>query len=826
MPERLFVDVIFPLALPHALTYSVPGEFASEVAPGKRVVVQLGKQKIYAAVIRTVHHNAPLHYEIKDIQSVLDQHPVVNEKQFLLWDWMASYYMCHLGEVMSSALPSALKLQSETKVVLNPEFDHEHEKLTDREYVIYEALLTKHAITLPEAASIIHKRSAHSVIKNLIDKKVVLIEEEISERYKPLKESRIQLGEEGEDESKLKEHFEHLEKRSPKQLEMLMAFMKILFENTERDFVKKNELMKMKEASPSALNGLIKKNILKEVVVNIDRMQTEARELLQPSPLSESQKKALVEIKDGFQKHDVILLHGVTSSGKTEMYIHLIEEAIKKGKQVLYLLPEIALTTQIINRLRKYFGDGVGVYHSRYSTNERVELWNQVLKFGPSVHNKAQIVLGARSALFLPYTDVGLIIVDEEHDSSYKQVDPAPRYNARDSAIMLAKFYGAKTLLGSATPSLESFYNASQSRYGLVNMAERYGGVQMPEIIVADVKEATRKKIMKSHFTPELIEAITEALKNKEQVILFQNRRGFAPYLECLNCNWIPHCQNCSVTLTYHKHNHQLKCHYCGFTQFPPATCMVCGDHHIEVKGFGTEKIEEEISILFPEAKIARMDLDVTRTRLSFHRIITDFEERRIDILVGTQMVTKGLDFDNASTVGIINADQLLNYPDFRAFERSYQLMAQVSGRSGRKQKRGKVIIQTQQPDHWVIADVVKNDYKAFYERDLFERQKFHYPPLSRLIEITLKHNDVNRIMEAANHFAALLRDSLGNRVFGPHQPVISKIRNQFMRNVFIRIERETSASNVKNYVHEAIGKFYLDKENQRVQLHVDVDPM
>jgi primosomal protein N' (replication factor Y) len=390
----------------------------------------------------------------------------------------------------------------------------------------------------------------------------------------------------------------------------------------------------------------------------------------------------------------------------------------------------------------------------------------------------------------------------------------------------MAKLHAAKTILGSATPSLESFYNAKQQRYGLVNLTERFGGVQMPEIIVTDVKEATRKKIMKSHFTPELMESIGEALKNKEQVILFQNRRGFAPFLECRNCNWIPHCENCSVTLTYHKHNHQLKCHYCGFTQMPPATCIACGDHHLEVKGFGTEKIEEEAAILFPDARIARMDLDVTRTRLSFHRIISDFEARRIDILVGTQMVTKGLDFDNASTVGIINADQLLNYPDFRAFERSYQLMAQVSGRSGRKQKRGRVVIQTNQPAHWVIKDVVENNYERFYERDLYERKKFHYPPHSRLIEITMKHRDQERIMQAANHFSSLLRMELGNRVYGPNQPVISKIRNQFIRDILIKIERDASTSKVKEIVRETIAKFYSEKENQRVQLHVDVDPM
>ena len=830
MSERIFVDVILPLALPRLLTYSVPDELVSEVSPGKRVVVQLGKQRIYSAIVKTVHQNAPFDYEVKNILSVLDEHPVVNERQFKLWDWIASYYLCSQGEVMNSALPSALKLQSETKITLNSEFDHSHEKLGDKEYLLYEALLIKPTITLPEAAAILQKKSAHAVIKSLIEKGVVIVEEEISERYKPRRESRIRLGMEGQDEPKLKEYFDQLEKRSPKQLDTLMTFMKMLFdsriESEDGGFVKKSELLKTESASSSALNGLIKKNILEEFVVDVDRLQSSPNQLIEPNPLSDAQQKVLGEIKAGFEKQDVVLLHGVTSSGKTEVYIHLMKEAVSKGKQVLYLLPEIALTTQIINRLRKHFGDGVGVYHSRYSTNERVEVWNLVLKFNKAGEKKSQIILGARSALFLPFSDLGLVIVDEEHDSSYKQIDPAPRYNAGDAAIVQAKFHDAKVLLGSATPSLESYYNANKERYGLVKMTERFGGVRMPEIIVADAKEATRKKIMKSHFTPELIEAITVALNNKEQVILFQNRRGFAPFLECRNCAWIPHCQNCSVTLTYFKLNHQLRCNYCGFTQNPPAACAKCGDHHLEVKGFGTEKIEEDIAIFFPDARIARMDLDATRTKLSFHRIITDFEELRIDILVGTQMVTKGLDFDNVSTVGIINADQLLNYPDFRAFERSFQLMAQVSGRSGRKQKRGKVIIQTQQPEHWVIKDVVENNYEAFYQRDLFERQKFNYPPHSRLIEITLKHKVVSKIADASAHFASLLRMSLGNRVFGPHQPVVSRIRNLWLRNVIIKMEREASATKVKQLVREAITKFNTDKENHQVQIHIDVDPM
>lgn len=830
---QVLVDVVLPLAVSQYFTYKVPEELRHDISQGKRVIVPFGKQRIFAALIRNIRQSENEDLSgLKSVQSILDEKAIVNEYQFELWAWMADYYLCQEGEVMNAALPPGLKLQSETKVVLNPAFELDILELEPLEQIIYESLLSRQEMSIEEVSQVLKKKTVHALLKKMLEKGMIILSEEIEERYKPKKETRIRLSPAYEIDSELHTLFQEYEqdKRKGKQLETLMVFLKLLYQKEEKDFVRKQDLLKEENISSSALHTLIRNNILKEWDVRVDRIPVATGEHVDPSSLSEAQQKALKDIKNAYEQKNVALLHGVTSSGKTEVYIHLIEETIKSGKQVLYLLPEIALTTQIITRLRRHFGDRVGVYHSRYSSNERIEVWNQVNRFSEEnaegSYFKSQIVLGARSALFLPYSKLGLVIVDEEHDSSYKQNDPAPRYHGRDTAIVLAKIHGAKVLLGSATPSLESYYNALAGRYALVDLKQRFGGVHMPEIVVADVKEATRKKIMKSHFTPELIQSIDLALKNKEQVILFQNRRGFSPYLECRQCNWIPNCKNCSVTLTYHKQSHQLKCHYCGYGQTVPASCMQCGDHHLEVKGFGTEKIEEEIAIFFPSASIARMDLDATRSKQSFHRIITDFEERRIDILVGTQMVTKGLDFDNVSTVGIINADQLLNFPDFRSHERSFQLMAQVSGRSGRKQKQGRVIIQTQQPNHWVIRDVVKNDYEAFYKRDLFERHKFNYPPHTRLIEIIIRHKDSDVVQDAAGVFATMLRNKLGQRVIGPHIPLISRIRNLYHRVVIIKIEREVSSKDAKNKIRECMSAFYANRDNHPVQMHVDVDPM
>ena len=829
--KKIFAEIILPLAVPNLFTYEVPEELSEKVAPGKRVIVPFGRQKFYSGIIRRVH-DQPSHLgDLKAIQSVLDDEPVIHPRQFELWDWISDYYMCHPGEVMNGALPAAMKLQSETKILLNPDFKVDTIIVSDQEHWIIEALEEQVELSVDEVGKLLKKKNIHSLLRQMMERGIIILSEEMHEQYRPKKEARLTLAKMYEREREMQDLFLQLEQdtRKERQLQTMMSFLKLLYEKDDRAFVRRKDLLAMEGVSPSSVATLVKNNILVETDVRIDRVTLSSDDVQPIFGLSPAQQQALDEIRDGFQSQEVMLVHGVTSSGKTEIYIHLIAEAIKSGKQVLYLLPEIALTTQIITRLRRHFGEQVDVYHSRYSNSERVEVWNRVLSFDQhklATKNKSQIILGARSALFLPFSDLGLIIIDEEHDSSFKQVDPAPRYNARDTAILLAKIHGAKTLLGSATPSLESYYNTEQKRYGLVRLTERFGGVRMPEIIITDTKEAARKKTMKSHFTPMLLQTLKEALAEKEQVILFQNRRGFAPFLECKQCAWIPHCKNCTVTLTYHKGIHQLKCHYCGYIQAVPAACLQCGDRHMEVKGFGTEKIEEEIAIFFPEARIARMDLDATRTKLSFQKIIHDFEERRIDILVGTQMVTKGLDFDNVSTVGIINADQLMNYPDFRSYERSFQLMEQVSGRSGRKQKRGKVVIQTQSPAHWVIRNVVNHDYAGFYAIDLQEREKFGYPPFSRLIEITLKHREAEMVQEASMVFADRLRAKLGDRILGPHVPVIPRIRNFFHNEIIIKLERKGNQSEFRNIIREEIKEFFSLRDYQSVQLHIDVDPM
>lgn len=826
---EIYVDVLLPLAVVNYFTYRVPENLVAEIEVGRRVIVPFGKHKMYSAVIRSIRHSYSGDIEIKEIQSVLDDHPVINERQFALWDWMSSYYMCTRGEVMNAALPATLKLQSETKVMairLPPDVQVE---LTESEETLLAALEEKQEMTVGEIEKLLKKRSVHLILKKAFEKNIIILSEEIHQRYKPKKQAFVRLAGMYQSDEALQELFRELEQdnRKAKQLDALMIFMKYLFDDPDRASVKKSTLMHHDELSKSSVNSLITNGILVEYDVITDRIPKPSSNLIQPLSLSAAQQTALNHLKMSLEEHDVALFHGVTSSGKTEVYIHLIEKIIAEGKQVLYLIPEIALTTQLIIRLQKYFGEKVGVYHSRYSGNERVEVWNHVLNFSPNDnYTRSQVVLGARSSLFLPFRNLGLVIVDEEHDQSFKQADPAPRYNGRDTAIVLAGIHKAKTILGSATPSMESYFNAENARYGLIPLDERHGGVQMPEILVANVAEARRKKIMKSHFTPELINAIKEALDEKEQVILFQNRRGFSNYIECRNCNAIPHCKNCSVTLTYHKFSNTLKCHYCGYFENVPALCPVCGDYHLEIKGFGTEKIEEEITVFFPDARTARMDLDSTRTKTSFQKIISDFEERRIDILVGTQMVTKGLDFDNVSTIGIINADQLLNFPDFRAFEKSYQLMAQVSGRSGRKKKRGKVIIQTQQPEHWVINEVVNNNYKNFYRRDLMERAKFGYPPYSRMIELTFKHKENDFVQDASQFFADMLQQKLGNRVLGPHIPLISKIRNLFYRTILIKIEKPVSPAEVKVSINECLKSFYADRMMHSVTIVADVDPM
>lgn len=856
-----FVDVIVPLALPNLYTYRVPYELNEVVMIGKRVVVQFGKGKLYSALIRAIHNTPPKQYTAKYIDSILDEQPIVTIQQFQFWDWISQYYMCTIGEVMVAALPGGLRLTSETKIVINPSHlkatitNDLKSEISDKEYLLIEALEIRNVLTLTEIAAIVEQKTIYPIIKSLIEKGIVLIQEELKEKFKPKIETFIRITEYADVEENLKIIFSTLEKKAHKQLEVLMAFITLSKRySEERQEVKKTDILKMVNGAEGALTSLIKKNIfevydreagrltnvdnenkisqlneIQQEVLDSIQQQFFAKECTPSIVKNQAEQVVIAATTSTLQKpklnKEVVLLHGVTSSGKTEIYVKLIETMIAAGKQVLYLLPEIALTTQIINRLRKYFGNVVGVYHSKFNENERVEIWNKILNTKEN-ELKYKLIIGARSSLFLPFNNLGLIIVDEEHDTSYKQYDPAPRYNARDGAIYLAHIHKAKTVLGSATPSVETYYNALEGKYGLANIHNRFGGVQMPEIIIADVKEATRRKQMKSHFSPALLDAITLALDKKEQIILFQNRRGFAPQLECNVCAWIPQCVNCDVSLTYHKTTNQLRCHYCGYSIKPPSKCAACGDTDMKMKGFGTEKIEEELNVFYPRAKIMRMDLDTTRSKFAHQHIIQDFEEGNIDILVGTQMVTKGLDFDNVSMVGILNADSMLNFPDFRSFERSYQLMAQVAGRAGRKNKRGLVIIQTQNPSHSIIQEVIANDYLSMYTNQLLDRKNFNYPPFSRLVEITLIHKDINIVNASAKYLADALKKYLGKRVLGPEFPIVSRIRNSYHKNILIKIEKDISVAEVKKGIVELLIKFKSLVEFKIVRIQIDVDPI
>ncbi|MFZ4401255.1 MAG: replication restart helicase PriA [Bacteroidales bacterium] len=827
--KTLFADVLLPLPLPGYFTYRIPFDMNNLIIPGQRVVIQFGKKKIYTALVRRVHEKPPETYRVKYILSVLDSEAIVNEKQFLFWEWMADYYLCHVGEVMNAALPPAFKLASESRIVINPDFDGDYSQLNEYEMLVAEALVSRESLTVSEVTEITGLQKIIPLIKTLIEKTVIITEEEITERYKPKIELYIRLCDSFANENALMSLFDKLEKKAFRQLQILQSFLHLTgYFQTFDNELKKSELMKNPDFSDIQIKSLVKKGVFEVFEKEQSRLEgSEAYSSVDEIVLSEQQSIAFDSIHLGFEQKSVVLLHGVTSSGKTEIYIKLIDEVLKQGKQVLYLLPEIALTTQIINRLQKYFGKKAGIYHSKYSENQRVEVWNKVILAAHGIDNENHsILLGARSALFLPFDNLGLIIIDEEHDTSYKQYDPSPRYNARDAAIYLATMHSAKTLLGSATPAIETYFNALTNKFQLVEINERYGNMKLPEIIIADLKTETKQKTMQSHFSSLLIKHIDEALLKKQQVILFQNRRGFSLRIECDSCHYMPECKNCDVTLIYHKHQNQLRCHYCGYSCRIPEKCPDCGSTALLMKGFGTEKIEEDLSIIFPYASIERLDLDTTRSKNAYRRIITDFEDQKIDILVGTQMVTKGLDFDNVNIVGILNADNMISYPDFRSFERSFQMMAQVSGRAGRKGERGKVIIQTYKPNHEVIKNVINNDYLSMFNSQIIERQTFKYPPFYRLIKITLKHKDADILNKIAAEFAITLRKSLNKNILGPEFPMVSRIKNMFLKDILIKIDRESSLKQVKGKIRIIIENFRQNSKNAQIRLSIDVDPI
>lgn len=820
-----FVDVILPLALPHLLTYRVPFVLNDLVKTGQRVIVQLRDKKLYTALVREVHERVPARYEAKYIDEILDELPVVTPQQLELWDWVARYYCCYPGEVMMAALPSALKLSSDTKIALAEGFSDDSYEWNNREWQLIEALRDGKTLSIKDLPKILGFKTVQSTIKSLVEKKAIHTEEEIREKFKPRKTDFVRIGPLADTEEKLQHIFSDLEKRKAiKQTETLMMFLKLSgWDEGKHGQVERIKLQQASGTNAGVIANMEAKGIFVTWWKEIGRLSTDLFSSETTKPLSAVQQTALHQLQEQWMEKDVVLLHGVTSSGKTEIYAELINHEIKKGKQVLFLLPEIALTTQIINRLRKYFGKEVGVYHSGYSDNERTEVWHKVLS---NIPGECDIILGARSALFLPFNRLGLVIVDEEHEHSYKQHDPAPRYHARDLSIVLAKKFNAKVLLGSATPAIESFRNAESGRYGLVQLTERFGGVELPEIFIADIRQDLKSKTMRTNFGELLVREMTEALQREEQIILFQNRRGYSPLWQCHDCGMIPQCVRCDVSLTYHKAGHQLRCHYCGYATDPPRACGACGSTDLRMLGFGTEKVEEDIAALFPEASVQRMDLDTTRSKSSYQKIISDFEDRRVNILVGTQMVTKGLDFDNVSLVGILNADKMMNYPDFRSFERSFQLMMQVAGRAGRKEKRGKVIIQTYSPAHWLLETIVQNDYQALYQREMGERKAHYYPPFTRLMKFTLKHKQDDVVENASLTIGKELRKKFGERIMGPERPMVPRINNYFLRQFLIKLERTNEALDMKTEMVKLVREQLLQSDFKSVRLAVDVDPV
>jgi len=812
-----FVEVILPLALDKTFTYSVNETEFGFIKLGMRIAVPFGKSKIYTALALEVHQNKPLHYEVKEIYEILDEKPIVTPYQIQLWFWIADYYRCCIGEVYRSAVPSALLLESQTVLFLNKKNEVPKSELSDEEYLLYEALERQSSLKIQDIIKILGKKNILPIVQKLLNKEIIYLQEEINEKYKPKLIRFVRISQEHNSENGLKKLLETLKNAEKQRNVILNYFQRKAITNKP---ISVKELLESSNVSTAIIKSLIDKKILEDYFLQTDRTDFTEENIQQKIVLSQPQNKAFEQIKDSFQFKNVCLLFGVTSSGKTEVYIELIREYIKKEKQVLYLLPEIALTTQLVSRLRNYFGNQVAVYHSKYSFNERIEVWHQVL----NQSEKAKIVIGARSALFLPFQDLGLILVDEEHEQTFKQYDPAPRYHARDTAIVLGQLHKANILLGSATPSIETYFNTQNNKYNLVELTQRYGKTELPKIEVVDLKDKYFRKKMTGHFSDTLLEEIRNVLENGEQVILFQNRRGFAPIVECITCGHIPQCPNCDVSLTYHKLKNQIRCHYCGYAIAKPTHCHACKSVAITTKGFGTEQIQLELEELFPDRKIIRMDADTTKGKFGYEKIIDSFKTRQSDILVGTQMLAKGLDFDNVGLAGILNADNMLYHPDFRAYERSFQLMTQVAGRAGRSQKRGKVIIQTFNPNHNIIQKVIKNDYLSMYQQELIERQEFAYPPYFRLIKLTLKHKNFETLLHGSKWLCQSIKNSLNLTILGPEEPPVGRIRNEYIRTILIKIPINKNLKRIKEIISKNLNSFDAISQYRNVKVGVNVD--
>ncbi len=812
-----FIEVVLPLPLEKAFTYEVSQAEAAMLQPGMRVAVPFGKSKHYTGLVYQLKAAAPTAYEAKRIDQVLDEVPVVNPSQIAHWEWVARYYMCSLGEVFRAAIPSALLLESETLIEYAGEETVGEDSLEDDEFLVYEALSHQEVLKVSDISAIVDRKNILSLLQRLLEKGIIRTREHFRETYSPKLVPYLRLGNSYREGDALETMLEELS-RAPQQRVALLTFFQM--HGKLKKPVPMAQLERESGVSRQVIRAVVEKGLLEEFEVQEDRVRFEPEENMPDTLLNEQQQLALEAIRKHFSENKVSLLHGVTSSGKTEVYIKLIDEVLNSGKQVLYLLPEIALTTQLIERLSRHFGDRIVVFHSRYNMQERVEAWNKVLE----ARDTPLLIIGARSALFLPFWKLGLIVVDEEHETTFKQQDPAPRYHARDAAIVLAGLHKSHVLLGSATPSIESYHNAMTGKYGYARMDRRFGDVMMPEMELVDLKEHYRKKRMKGHFTERLFMEMDEALKEKGQVILFQNRRGFAPIVECQSCGHSQQCPNCDVSLTYHRHLKQLRCHYCSYHQALPLTCPACGNASLDTKGLGTEQIESEVKALFPEAKVARMDLDTTRGKHGFSRLITAFEQEEIDVLVGTQMVTKGLDFRNVKLVGIMNADTLLNYPDFRAHERSFQLLTQVAGRAGRTRTRGKVLIQTYNPYHQILQQVTTGDYDGMYREQIYEREQFKYPPMQRIIRITLKHRNYDQLNEASAWFAQALRNRFRSGVLGPEFPPVARIRNQYIKHILLKIPKDFGLAQTKNSIKRIEGSFNAISKYRVVRVIYNVD--
>lgn len=818
-----YIDVLLPLSIPNLFTYHLSSESYFDIQAGARVLVQFGKRKIYTALVVAIHANKPTNYQTKEIIDVLDEKPIIQEYQLKFWEWIAQYYMCHLGEVYTAALPSGLKPESETR--LYPGKKEETFQLSLLHETILEQVFDTPGINILTLESRLNKKNLLVHIKKLAENKLLQFDEAVGYKVKAKTAWYVTLHEAYRTNERLQHITDHLERKAPKQNDILMAYLLLSgFPQTDRLVVTRDELLEKAQATPANLKALEKKGVFILEEKEVSRLSRQEEEVQPIAELSPEQELAYQEITAGFQQKDVMLLHGVTSSGKTEIYIKLIHETIAQGKQVLFLLPEIALTTQIIVRLRKVFGNKVGVFHSKYSNSERVEVWNNVMGNVLKGTEPYQIVLGVRSSVFLPFKNLGLVIIDEEHENSFKQYDPAPRYHARDIAIVLGHMQKAKILLGSATPSIESYHNAQTGKYGLVELTKRFRDIQLPEITLVDTVKARKQKRMHSNFTQDLIDEIRQTLENKQQVILFQNRRGFSQFLECSDCGWVPYCVHCDVSMTYHKFTNRVVCHYCGYSQPNPEGCHACGSIHIEAQGYGTERIEDSVLELFPEVKVKRLDLDSTRSKTSHEKIIASFQKGETDILIGTQMVTKGLDFDNVMLVGVMNADTLLNFPDFRAFERTYQLLSQVGGRSGRKHGRGKVFIQTANRNHPTLKMVVNNDYVQLFNTELEERKSFTYPPFFRLIRITIRHKDKDKVNEVSKLIARDLKSIKNVLVLGPQYPLVARTFNTYQKCIYTKFPRQVSQAAIKTEIKSLINKTLM-QAGKGVQTVMDVDP-